>query len=77
MQKFLRQNAVYLPLLGKTIKLSFSISPKILSPVFDSAPVYREANFSATMSHLVKGKLIGKNWIYLERNTPQTECGPS
>ena len=25
----------------------------------------------------VRDKAIGKKWIYLERNTPQTECGPS
>ena len=24
-----------------------------------------------------RDKAIGKKWIYLERNTPQTECGPS
>ena len=33
------------------------------------------------MSHCrknsVRDKVIGKKWIYLERNTPQTECGPS
>ena len=32
------------------------------------------------MSHrrknLVRDKVIGKKWIYLERNTPQTEWGP-
>ena len=22
-------------------------------------------------------KMVGKKWIYLERNTSQTECGPS
>ena len=77
MQNFGGQNALCLPLLDKAIKLSFSISPQILSPVFDSAPVYREANLSVEMFHLVREKLIGKNWIYLKRNTPQTECGPS
>ena len=25
----------------------------------------------------VRDKVIGKKWIYLERNTPQTQCGPS
>ena len=25
----------------------------------------------------VRDKVIGKKWIYLGRNTPQTECGPS
>ena len=25
----------------------------------------------------VRDKVIGKKWIYLERNTPQTKCGPS
>ena len=25
----------------------------------------------------VRDKVMGKKWIYLERNTPQTECGPS
>ena len=33
------------------------------------------------MSHhtknLVRDEVIGKKWIYLERNTPQTECGPA
>ena len=33
------------------------------------------------MSHhrknLVRDKAIGKKWVYLEGNTPQTECGPS
>ena len=24
----------------------------------------------------VRDKVIGKKWIYLERNTPQTEWGP-
>ena len=24
----------------------------------------------------VRNKVVGKKWIYLERNTPQTECGP-
>ena len=34
------------PLPGKVIKLSFSTSPKTLSPGFDLALVYREAVFS-------------------------------
>ena len=25
----------------------------------------------------VRDKVIGKKWIHLERNTPQTECAPS
>ena len=25
----------------------------------------------------VRDKVIGKKWIYLQRDTPQTECGPS
>ena len=33
---------------GKVIKLSFSTSPKTLSPRFDLAPVYGEAELSAS-----------------------------
>ena len=29
------------------------------------------------ISWSVRDKVIDKNWIYLERNTPQAECGPS
>ena len=25
----------------------------------------------------VRDKVIGKKWIYVEKLTPQTECGPS
>ena len=37
-----------LPLPGKAIKLSFSTSPKTLSPSFDLPPMYREAELSAS-----------------------------
>ena len=37
--------------------------------------------FRFFMSHhrknSVRDKVIGKKWIHLERNTPQTECAPS
>ena len=36
------------PLPAKAIKLSFSISPKMLSLRFDLAPVYREAELLAS-----------------------------
>ena len=36
------------PLPGKAIKLSFSTSPKTLSPSFDLPPMYREAELSAS-----------------------------
>ena len=48
-----------LPLPGKAIKLSFATSPKNLSPRFDSAPVYMEAELSA--SNLLSKSL--KAWI--------------
>ena len=42
-------NLLYSPLPGKAIKLSFSTSSKTLSPRFDSASAYREAEFSASL----------------------------
>ena len=37
------------PLPGKVIKLSFSTTPRTLSPRFDSAPVYRETELLASL----------------------------
>ena len=45
---------MWAPLLGKAIKLLFSISPKTLSPRFNLAPVYKEAELLAS---LVRGQL--------------------
>ena len=42
-------NLLYSPLPGKAIKLSFSTSSKTLSPRFDPALVYREAEFLASL----------------------------
>ena len=55
---FRGRNLVYLPLPGKAIKLSFSSSPQTLSPTFDSAPVYREAELSASVETLWPGNLL-------------------
>ena len=41
------------PLPGKAIKLSFSTSPKSLSPRFNLALVYREAELSASEINLI------------------------
>ena len=40
------------PLPDKAIKISFSTSSKALFPSFDSAPVYREAELSASQGHI-------------------------
>ena len=47
---FRGSSPLFPPLLGKVIKLSFSTSPKTLSPRFSSAPVYRKAELSASCS---------------------------
>ena len=48
------------PLPGKVIKLSFSTSPKTLSPRFASPPAYREAEFSASQSRWDSEEFSGK-----------------
>ena len=48
------------PLPGKVIKLSFSTSPKTLSPRFASPPVYREVEFSASQSWWDSEEFSGK-----------------
>ena len=45
---FRGRSPLCLPLPGKVIKLSFSASSKVLSPRFDSALMYREAERSAS-----------------------------
>ena len=58
-------------------------NPRPLHRQADSQPLRHQGSpkLRFLMSHLrknsVRDKVIGKKWIYLERNTPQTECGPS
>ena len=43
---------------GKVIKLAFSTSPKILSPRFNSAPLYREDELSASEVKLLDAMVV-------------------
>lgn len=59
------------PFPGKTIKLSFSTSLRTLSPRFSSAPVHREAEFSASEIKVastfqiqrVLSRILKKNYV--------------
>ena len=47
------------PLPGKAMKLSFSTSPKSLSPRFSLALVYREAELSTSEMNLIAALFLG------------------